>query len=404
MKLARSNFSAIAALACAVVLAGCAQKPDLVASNCPGAKDCKATSQPLSEIDTVDILLVVDNSPSMSGKIQELKKELPRLLNAIVTGESEDFKFPRAQSVHVAVATSDMGANGTEGISNCSGLGNDGLFVQPGKAGVSCETMYPSYFAFEGGPAATATVDSVSCVPLSVFDDGGCGFEQPLEAALKALEPASSPITFLAGHGHGSDENAGFLRKNSLLVVVVVSDEDDCSANNGQLFTPPSLLDPSDPLASEGLNTRCALHTDQLYNVDRYIYGLRALRPHNDNVIFATIGGVPADLVSGNGTPKFDLVLADPRMQNVTDDRGTPDNPSDDGLRPSCMTADGPSFPPRRLVEVAKGFGVDGVIGSLCDDDFGATTGRIIEAIGGRMVIASAGMDAAVPVGRDGGT
>jgi hypothetical protein len=45
--------------------------------------------------------------------------------------------------------------------------------------------------------------------------------------------------------------------------------------------------------------------------------------------------------------------------------------------------------PPHRLVEVAKGFGNDGVLGSLCTDDFGATTGRLIRAIGTRLIESS---------------
>src|SRR6185295_8652513 len=132
----------------------------LVASNCEEGKNCTKTA--LTQIDKVDILLVVDDSPSMSGKREDLKRELPHLLNAIVTGEGEDMSFPPASSVHVAVTTSNMGADETDSIQGCEGLGKDGVFVKPGESGVSCDTSYPGYLAFEGGPAAVATVDSVS--------------------------------------------------------------------------------------------------------------------------------------------------------------------------------------------------------------------------------------------------
>jgi hypothetical protein len=133
------------------------------------------------------------------------------------------------------------------------------------------------------------------------------------------------------------------------------------------------------------MNVRCILNGERLYDSDRYVDGLRKLRPHNENVIFAAIAGVPADLLNSNAAPDYDTVLADSRMQNVVDDRGTPDT-SDDALWPSCTRSDDSSaYPPRRLVEVAKAFGENGALGSLCADDFGATTGSIIRAIGARL-------------------
>ena len=88
----------------------------------------------------------------------------------------------------------------------------------------------------------------------------------------------------------------------------------------------------------------------------------------------------------------YDDVLAADAMQEQI----TPADPStggfEDTLEPSCMIApanatSGPHrlFPPRRLVQVAKAFGADGVLGSLCANDFGSTTGRIIHAIGERL-------------------
>ena len=44
----------------------------------------------------------------------------------------------------------------------------------------------------------------------------GCGFEQPLEAMVRALDD--------------HPENAGFLRAGSLLAIWFYTDEDDCSA------------------------------------------------------------------------------------------------------------------------------------------------------------------------------
>ena len=67
-------------------------------------------------------------------------------------------------------------------------------------------------------------------------------------------------------------------------------------------------------------------------------------------------------------------------------------------LRPSCsltrsvdhdmdgmLDTDG-ATPPRRLVEVAKGFGPHSVLGSICTNDFGETTGQIIRTIGHQLI------------------
>jgi hypothetical protein len=388
MKLSGSIFPTSATLGAVLVLASCAQDPKLVASNCKGAKDCTKTAQPLRKIDKVDILLVVDDSVSMTDKRAALKMQLPRLLTAITTGADGDMSFPPAASVHVAVATTDMGAH-QDHIMGCQGAGDDGVFITPGEAGVTCDLSYPGYLAYDGGPAAIATVDSVSCVPLRVVDNGvmGCGYEQPLEAGLKALWPASdSAMTFAFGDPHGDDEDAGFLRPDSLLVVVAVTDEDDCSTGDTSIFTPPEDLEPQSDLLQEGMNIRCTLNLDKLYDTKRYFDGFRMLRPHNDNVVFAAIAGVPPDLLSSDAAPDYDAVLADSRMQNVVNDQGTPDYPSDDNLQPSCKRSDDSSaVPPRRLVEVAKAFGENGALGSLCADDFGATTGSIIRTIGARL-------------------
>jgi hypothetical protein len=398
----------LALLGCALALAACGTtaSDQPIASNCedPG-NECMSKPQPLEKIDAVDIMLVVDNSESISPKLEKLKEQLPRMMNAIVNGGEGDASFPPAASVHVAVASTDLGAH-TEGIMGCKGLGDDGVFVRPGMADLSCEKSYPGYLAFDGKGAAVATVDTVACVPT--LGTEGCGFEQPLEAGLKALWPASdSQITFLTNMdgagatGHGEDENAGFLRKDSLLVIIVVEDEDDCSTGDPHVFIPEFGLDPENPddavLLGQGLNVRCALNPNRLYDVDRYVNGFRALHAeHPERVIFATIAGIPTELLPSDGAAineieddaernrAYDDLLAADSMQQVIDNHDT-DDPGDDMLVPSCNTEYGSAYPPVRLVQVARAFGTHGVLGSLCGDDFGDTTGMLIRTIGQRL-------------------
>jgi hypothetical protein len=390
--------------------------PRVVASNCDKADHC--AKQEALHIDSVDILLVVDDSASLALRAEALKAQLPRLLTAVTTGGDGNESFPPVNSVHVAVTTTDMDI-GNDSLEGCrAGDIHDGKFIRPADVGVTCETSYPGYLAFEGGPAPIATLDSVACVPLVFSEDGdssgagrrfGCGFEQPLEAALKALWPTNdNRVSFLMGQGHGSTDNAGFLRDNSLLVVVVVTDEDDCSAENQEVF----LTDSMSTTTLGPLNTRCGDHPNDLYAVQRYITNLQQLRPDNDNVIFALIAGLPTDLVSDDFRAHYDLskpedadayyndVLADQRMQLVT--VVPPEIPEAAYYAPSCTTLlPGPpnSFPnpveygarpPRRLVQVAQGFKSNSVLGSICNSDFGSTTGSIIHAIGQKLVNAGA--------------
>jgi hypothetical protein len=296
-----------------------------------------------------------------------------------------------------------MGA-GDSTIPNCTGVGRDALFVRPGEVGVTCDVSYPGYLSYDGGPAAISVVESAACVPL-VFSDSsnrsGCGFEQPLEAALKAVWPSEdSSIQFVHGRGHGTDDNRGFLRGDSLLVVIVVTDEDDCSAQDLSVFDSSS-VNPNAP----AINLACHYAGDKLYGVQRYVDHLKHVRPNNDNVIFSVVAGVPAELVaddfrgvydltqSADAKRYYDAVLAHPLMQERIDDPG-------DGaghVSPSCvkLVAAAPdafstevlhaATPPRRLVAVARGFGENAVLGSLCRDHFGDTMGHLIRAVGEKM-------------------
>lgn len=375
--------------------AACAsEEPTLIASNCNKPGGC--VTQEALRIDAVDILLVIDDSESAQGKAAQLKAELPRMLGAITTGQDGDVTFPPANSVHVAVTTTNMGADAF-GLPACAGLGQDGVFVKPGQVGVSCDVSYPGYLAYEGGAAALSVAESAACVPL-VFEHrdpegfAGCGFEQPLEAMLKSVWPKDrDSVSFLSGQGHGTSENAGFLRDNSLLVVVVVSDEDDCSPSDPSIFNAPAL---EAEHSSEPVNLRCYLNKDKLQATKRYVDSLKALRPRG-NLVFAAIGGIPTDLVSDEVRANYDFsrpadaeryfsdVLADARMQEVVDEEWP------GRIEPSCTVTLGDTMhlamPPRRLVEVARGFGTHAVLGSICAHDFGAVTGGIIRALGEKL-------------------
>ena len=407
-----------------LALAGCGGEPAEVASN----------RQPL-HVDKVDILLVVDDSSSMANFQNE---QLPRLVNAFLSGSDPEVgELPDVDSVHVAVVSTNLGVadelwapdfeqpdpqnemppppppgedagvtpaeppgddmeQGPVGpIQQCEGRGDDGVFTALSAEDLArCELDTANYLSFDKGLATLATTDRISCLPS--VGAMGCGFEQPLEATLRALWPASDPeVEFLYGASHGDGENAGFLRDDSLLIVVVISDEDDCSARDPRVFMPDPFLPAGDALIGESLLTRCVEHQELLYARDRYVEGLRALRPDNDNVVFVAIGGIPSELVSEQALADvdfadadqrnayFDGILAAPAMQTVIQ---APDQFGNSSPASSCTKPSGaPAFPPRRLVQIARDFDDHGVLGSLCAADFGSTTGNIIRAAADRI-------------------
>jgi hypothetical protein len=206
-------------------------------------------------------------------------------------------------------------------------------------------------------------VEDFACV--GVVGIGGCHYEQPLEATLKALTPSSSPIDFLVGTGRGDTDNAGFLRPDSVKMVLVVTDEDDCSARDAELFDPTSTTYP--PLEERG-ELQCFHYPEALQPASRYVEGFRALAGADpESFLFAAITGVPADLVRDPDAIDYDRVLDDPRMRQRVD----PDTSDGFRLLPACESeGTGSADPARRIVEVARDLGGAATVQSICNDSF----------------------------------
>jgi hypothetical protein len=394
------------------------------AGSSPAVKTVEAGCSRLEQVklmppSQVDLLFVVDNSDSMTEEQGALRSAFPRLMNALTSGDRDGDgvqDFPKVKDMHIGVVSTDMGLPGITGIANCSGLGQDGILRnQASSDQQDCSASYPHFLEFVADrDAPQAIAADFACI--ATLGTGGCGFEQPLEAALKALWPAhdpmpvpgtgknrviflADPITGIGALGHGDAENGGFLRNDpvSLLGVVVLTDEDDCSASSTHVFTPPAFLDPNDPLVKQSMNLRCHFNQKALYPVERYVNGLHALRAGNEDlVVFAAITGVPPDLVDAEALRKVDFanatqrdafyqrLLGDSRMREVVIDHGTVD-PSDDTLAHSCMSSGGTADPPIRIVQAVKGFGAGGIVQSICQADFTPALELIVEKLGSRL-------------------
>ncbi|MDW8363299.1 MAG: hypothetical protein RMK74_12935 [Myxococcales bacterium] len=348
-----------------------------------------------SDVEAVDLLLVIDNSNSMQEEQRSLGEQIPRLIRMLTRGDRDDDgrqDFRPARSLHVGVVSTDMGTRGYR-VHTCANpdVGDDGRLRgwdrRRGDCPVAPETgRFGSFLDFEPGVDPDAAARDVACV--AAMGTGGCGFEQQLEAALKAVSTSEAPIAFWdpsgrSTGGHADGANAGFLRPDSVLAILLLTDEEDCS------MADPRLADPneSNPHFPGDLNLRCFQYPHAAHPVERYVQGLLASRPTSDRLVFAAITGVPVDAVDEPGEvdepADFDRLLADPRMQ----ERLVPDptRPGRMMLAPSCEVAGrGKAVPPRRIVRVAGELmrrGAGAVVQSICQSDYGPALDRLVDRI-----------------------
>ncbi len=425
-----------------------------------GARTC-LTSALLEQIDVqtveaVDLLFVVDDSRGMSEAQASLRRELPRMITVLTTGDYEPDDgieiakdFSPAKSLHLAVVSADMGLPGMQPSpapdNICHGLGDDGLFqhVQIDPT-LSCRASYPlflSYVAPESDDRnelllrAEAVANDFGCI--ATLGTRGCGFGMPLEAALKALWPTepdnmssaqqAMSISFLDdpfaenSEGHGDGPHREFLRGTSyhssesdqlsVLAIIMLTDEEDCSA--GRQGTLDFLEDPSSAppdVADQPVGLRCFYDQENRYPVERYTEAFKRLRPGYEHlVVFGAIVGVPPEInemdfdQNGDGERNrselegfYDAILQHPDMLETITPEGqeTFGNPGR-GLMPTCYidnAAYDPSdpmsspfitkaAPARRIVEVARGFGPNGVVRSICRESFASAMDAIVRPI-----------------------
>ena len=209
--------------------------------------------------------------------------------------------------------------------------------------------------------------------------------------------------------------NSGFVRiadaeQPSLLAVVLLTDEDDCSSRTTRHFHPTGIYGPNSPypddeaLGNIAPNLRCMAFADSyidgdvaaglyLHPTDRYVKALNALSPNEpERVVFAAIAGVPPDLVSAVAQAEVDFdsdasraayyrgILEDGRMEKQS-------NGVSDGLVPACqdVAAGTGAEPAVRVTEAVAGFGRNGLLKSICDEDLDPALDDIAALIGSRL-------------------
>ena len=349
----------------------------------------------------VDLLFVVDSSSSMREEQESLAREFPRMMRKLTTGDHDEDGTPEYEPIHdlhLGVVSTSLGTVGS--YPGCTNNGDSGRLLHSSST-ADCQGPYPTFLTYVDGqddPEQVAT--DFACLAQLGID--GCGFEQPLESALQALWPSADPtIRFLSvdtegSLGRGDRDNAGFLRNDpngqpATLAIVVVTDEDDCSAFETDLWTQSPA--PESPYAMQNLNLRCHYNPDSLYDLERYAVGYRALHGWTGaRVLFAAIVGVPVDLVDQTALAAvdwnddaqreahYDKILSDSRMQEVPVET-TDATDGLDNLEPSCMTEHGTAYPPRRIVKLARQFGPNSLVQSICGDNLGPPIEIIIRTV-----------------------
>lgn len=365
----------------------------------------------------IDLLFVIDDTQKSRAEKEYLRAKVPEVLRAFTNPKLADGNDNYSRDLHVGIVSSDMGVAGT--VTSWPGCsphgGRDGWLQSTGDAAPGCNASYPPYLSYRPGDNPDQLLADFACVSASLGD--GCGVAQPLEASLKALwpghrdnvPPEQSLITFLSTsesgrYGHGDDApNYGFLRNAtatgpSTLVIVVITNNEDCSLRDATGFGTSG-----DPDRDESAVIKCYQNKENLFDLVRYERAFQQLRPNApDSVIFAGIVGVPPSSVSATARAEVDWSDEASRdayyagIEEQLEDRIVDaSKPSGSGLAPSCVgggvlpasgTSPGGSsyveaYPPHRILELARRFGEDGFVRSICDDDFSTLADRVVQRI-----------------------
>lgn len=267
---------------------------------------------------SIDLLFVVSNTPSMVEKQKQLALAIDRMVAELDRNGSD---------YHIGVTSTDVGAQLKPGLSfqpggrdapGCASYAGDDGTLQSElctlrdqsawsrEAKDACTSVCTKKQGLPPGQRFLQRLDEVSNAPnddvagtlrcMLMLGDGGCTISSPLEAAKRALDEHQAT-------------NSGFLRQNSQLVIVFVTDEDDCSVQmSARAQNNPNSMDctgstmsvlPSDcynshfrclansircnePLSMPGVKTGCKQSdSGYLEPIDKYVRFFSNLRSSN---------------------------------------------------------------------------------------------------------------------------
>ena len=327
--------------AAALVFSACVVRPVEKPNPVGSGESCQ--EQPLYLDKDVDLLFVIDNSGSMKEEQTNLVKNFPKLIDALKSTKLGN-KLP---NVRIGVVSTDLGAGSKYSDSSCH-VGGDGGKLQNTAKAVGCTAPADKWIEYKevdgqittnitgGGDPVAKVKAAFSCIAALGID--GCGFEQTIMSAQKALDPKlrvnpgylrnDDPCCSTPGKPKCTGTPKSKLpkcqkpeREDAMLALVFITDEDDCSAANDNLFDPSmaGLNDPLGPLTSfrcfefgvqctcpgkakcdrftQGIRTNCKPGGQYLHNVNNFISFFRNLKKKPDTAGGKCMGVVDTDRV-----------------------------------------------------------------------------------------------------------
>ena len=323
----------------------------------------------LNPVRDVDIVFMVDNSPSMEEEQGNLRRNFPVFIDQLK-------RIPGGlPNVHIGVISSDLGA-GSLPLANggCPRPGGDrGIFQSKPNCGLDANSLFISSLnngTMNNFQGAMETV--FGC--LANLGTTGCGYEHQLQATRVALYEMVTP------------QNAGFLRQQAYLAIVLITDEDDCSApTDSDLFVD----DKSFPMAAasfrcsqvghlcsgksppvgpydDALENCTANPGGRLLKVKEIVDSIRALKTRPDQQILVSgIFGWPSNATGA-------------RYRYLQTGQGI-------DVAPICQSANGEAAVGLRLKQFVESFGSSGSYFSICNDDLSPALKQIGEKLAGKL-------------------
>jgi hypothetical protein len=220
----------LCAIAAVVAFAGCEGRATaLRITNRDASPDGPTTTTYFVELNPLrqlDLVFMIDNSPSMAPKQAKLRENFPRLIAALKN--PIDDSLP---DLRVAIIDSDLGTNGTYDNGSCGSktlgtstslYGDQGKFQVIGAKACGLTSSDALWLEYTNGQPVNFSGEIATVFACLAGNLGtlGCGDEHQLQAFEFALVEKNL----------GNEGQQKMLRAKANLGLVFLSDEDDCSA------------------------------------------------------------------------------------------------------------------------------------------------------------------------------